>query len=75
MGTSWVEGGEIRYISDLTQLFQRFLNHNAFFFIMPNKTKVGLGSPGVITFSEIYPTASPDCLSLIYDRQRKNNLA
>jgi hypothetical protein len=31
MGTSWVEGGEIRYISDLTQLFQRFLNHNAFF--------------------------------------------
>jgi hypothetical protein len=32
MGTSWVEGGEIRYISDLTQLFQRFLNHNAFFY-------------------------------------------
>jgi hypothetical protein len=25
---------------------------------VPNKTKVGLGSPGVITFSEIYPTAS-----------------
>ena len=38
MGTSWVEGGEIRYIFDLTQLFQRFLNHNAFFFL----NKIGL---------------------------------